>query len=71
MSRVSRLHKVANADWQIGYLTGKAGVLYVVPSCVINRELFRDGYLCGFRALRLMKQALTVRRRRKQATRNR
>jgi hypothetical protein len=48
MSRVSRLHKVANADWQIGYLTGKAGALYVVPSCVINRELFRGGIYAGF-----------------------
>ena len=71
MSRVSRLHKVANADWQIGYLTGKSGALYVVPFCVIDRVLFKDGYICGFRALQRMKQALTVRRRRKQATHNR
>jgi len=69
MSRVSRVHKVAKADWQIGYLTGKSGALYVVPFCVIDRVLFKDGYICGFRALQRMKQALTVRRRRKPATR--
>jgi len=69
MSRVSRLHKVANADWQIGYLTGKAGALYVVPPFVIDRVLFKDGYISGLRALQRMNKALMVRRTRKRRRR--